>query len=269
MRRLFAVLAALLVVGAISARAQEDDDSPPVEASLDRIDLQTLGHSETTATGVTFEYIVRTAGEDGAGAAKKFTKRTKKLLKAITEPDPDDAPVTTLVTVDARWSPGWQANSFVFQSNFGQNPQFKLEEGATFTSHFLVSVRHLDLVTEKLARARIAQVLAKLADAQLTGAEDDVDILYAHLEADMDALEKKAQTDAWTKAKKRAETLARLANRKLGRATLVYEAMGTDQDQQKWGSNYFNFVFPMSGDRWSASLVASCDTQLNVSFELE
>ncbi len=260
------LLASLLASSAIAARGQE---APDLAADDDdgRIVLSAKGHAEVAASGVTLEYIMRIPGEDGAQAAKNFEKKLKTLVKNM---ESEEAPVTTLVRVEAHWAPRFQANGFVFKPNFGQNPSFKCETGATFTGRFFVGIHDLSKVTPALARKRIAQVLEKLADNALTGAEDDTDIIAAHLEVDLDALKKASETDAMTRARKRATALARLANRGLGRATLLHVGSQVSNDyQQKWGSNYFNFVFPGNSNGWAADLVATCDTQLDVSFDLD
>lgn len=264
-------------MGTIAARADEDfslqagptdgqDAADRVDDGEGRLVVTAKGQATAIASGVTLEYIVRIPGDDGAQAAKNFEKKRKALVKAMEE----EAPVTTLVRVETHWAPRFQANGFVFKPQFGTNPPFKTETGATFTSRFFVGIHGLDAVTPDLARRRISQVLAKLSDNELTGAEDNTDIICAQMELDLDALKRRSEADAMDKARRRAATIARLANRGLGRATLVRQSYQTCDDyQQKWGSNYFNFVFPGNSNGWMASLTVTCDTELNVSFELD
>jgi len=268
MRPAVALFAALLITGAISARAQDATPTPVPPSPIDdeTIVVTAHGHAEAISSGVVLEYIIRVPGDDAASAEKKFSKKLKSLVRGMEE----EAPVTTLIVVDSHWAPRFQANGFVFQSQFGQNPPFRGEQGATFTGRFFVGVHGLQEVGRAVMQKRLAQVLSKLGDNELTGAEDDVDILMAHMEADTESLMKQSERDAMNKARGRASALARLANRKLGKASLLHESYSfCDNDQVKWGSNYFGFVFPMTGDRWSASLTVSCDTELNVSFALD
>ena len=255
--------------GAIAARGQDQDldaGAPVVDDDAGRIVLSAKGHVEAIASGVTLEYIMRIPGEDGADSAKKFEKKLKSLVKNME----DEAPVTTLVRVEAKWAPRFQANGFVFKPNFGSNPAFKCEPGATFTSRFFVGIHDLQKVPFDVARRRIAQVLEKLSENSLTGAEDDTDIIAAHLEFDADALKRASEADAMDRARRRASALARLANRGLGKATLLHvSSQVTNEYQQKFGSNYFNFVFPGNSNGWTATLTVTCDTEIDVSFDLE
>jgi hypothetical protein len=242
------------------------ENAPPPEVGDSGLHLVAHGHAEAISSGVVLEYIVRVPAEDGAKCQKAYSKKLKELVKSMEE----DAPVTTLVTVETHWAPKFQANGMIIKPNPGGNPSFKPDEGFTFTGRFFVGIHGLQLVPRDLARKRLAQVMQKLSDCELTGAEDDVDIIAARMEVDTDALKQASEADAMKKVRKRAAALAALAGRKLGRATLVRESYSiTDEEQTKWGSNYYNFVFPGATNGWNAPLVVTCETEIEVGFELE
>ncbi len=131
-------------------------------------------------------------------------------------------------------------------------------------------MRNLGGVEPPLARRRVAQVLDKLAENEITGAEDDVDIMYVHLETDQDALRERAYAQAIGDARKRAALLARLSDRKLGKMTIVREAgYGSNADQAEFIQSYYNFVYPSSTNGWKVATIVKLDVDLVVSFELE
>ncbi len=263
------LLAGFLILGAIGVRAQDATPIPdevPGDDTDDRIVVAVHGHAETVASDVALEYIIRGEAEDAAGAQKSYEKRIRKVLKGMK----DVTPITTLVTVEVTPDKHVQANAVVFKLNAQNGRGNQTEVGTTFSGRLFVSITGLARVPLDVARLRLAQVMTQLADSDLTGAEDEVDIMYARMAVDRDELKKRSEADAMAKAHHRAEALARMTQRKLGKVSTVREISSVlNDEQQLWTSSYFNFVYPGSTEGWKAKTQVSCDTEIVVAFELE
>jgi uncharacterized protein YggE len=267
------ILAALLVLGALSARAQDDgpsfDPGPPVPGDVDddgHIVIAARGEASTIASGLVLEYIIRGDGDDAAEAEKKYTKRIAGIVKGMK----DEAPLTSLVTLKLTTGKKLQASAFSFKLEPQNGQNFKLDAGTTFGGRVYIEVGGLGATTPELARKSLAQVLGLLADNDLTGAEDEVDIMSAHMLVDKDDLRQRSMAQAMERARARAAALARLSGRRLGRASLITElSWSCDDDQSQTVQNYFNLVYPSSSNGWRAHLGVTYETEILVSFELE
>ncbi|MBI3724018.1 SIMPL domain-containing protein [bacterium] len=264
-----ALLPCLLLVLAVSGRAQDYSQSaeqPQPEDSDDRIVLNARGHAEAPATGVVMEFIVRGHADSADEAQRVYEKKMRKLLKGMEE----TAPVTTLIDVALTADRKAQINGVVFKQTPNGNTSFTLETGATFSGRFLVEVRRILEVPPGVARRRLAQVMDKLAENELTGAEEDVDIMFTRLETDLDALREKCYADAVAKARKRAEILAPLTGRKLGKMSIVREVGSTSNaEKTQYTQVYFNFVYPGALGGWKSALSVKLDVDLVIAFELQ
>jgi uncharacterized protein YggE len=253
---------------ASGARAQDatPEEVPGGDESDDRIVVTVRGHAETVASDVVLEYIIRGEAEDAAGAQKAYEKRIRKVMKGMN----DVTPITSLVTVEVTPDRHVQANGVVFKLNAQNGRGSQTEVGTTFSGRLFVAINGLARVPVDIGRLRLAQVMTQLSDCELTGAEDEVDIMYARMSVDRDELKKRSEADAMAKARKRAEALARMTQRKLGKVSTVREVSAVlNDEQQLWTSTYFNFVFPGSTSGWNAKTQVACDTEIVVTFELE
>lgn len=260
------ILVALVLGGALAARAEDAVSAPPSSSeSDDRISVLVRGDAQAIASDMVLEYIVRGEAEDAATAARNYSKRIARVRRALA----DEAPDTSRVTIELTTEKKVTAAGFVFKLEQNGQNRFKTDPGATFSGRLLVSVRGLATIPRESARVKIAELLGLLADNELTGAEDDVDLMYVHMKVDEDLLRARSFDRAMRRARVRAEALARLSERELGRVLTIRElGTGTNADQTIYGSSYFNFVFPMNGWSWTADLGVSCETVLQVDFEL-
>jgi hypothetical protein len=267
------LVACLLVLGCLAARAQDEEDDPtppssieaPATAADNRLCVTVHGEADAVASGVVFEFLIRGEGESGNEAEHECAKKIRRLLKGV----PEAAPVTTLAKVEVEAGKTVEMAGFIVKHVPNQNPAFVKDAGATCGGRFFIKVDFKD-APEPLARKRLAQVLDKLGENAITGAEDDVDIIDARMVVDVDRLRQKAYAQAIEKAKKRGEALARLSQRRLGKMTVLRELRWTcNDDQKQFGSSYYNVVFPMRGDHWFATLQVHFEVDLAVEFELD
>lgn len=282
------LLAALVVMGGLSvmggslstvgtARAQDEEDSspePPMRDFVpgpdtldDTIHVTVRGHAEAIASSVVLEYIVRGPAENGAEAEKNYTKKIKAAVKGmLSETDP----VTSLVTVDVVGHRKVQAAGFTLKLEQTGRAPFKAEAGVTFACRLHVGIRDLGSVPPRVRTKRLAEILAKLAENELTGAEDDVDIMFAHMQVDRDAMRAAAYADAFRAARARAATIARAAHRKLGKVTVVRENGWTcNDDQVLYNSDYYDILYPGNLTGWRAHLRVEGTVELSIAFQLE
>lgn len=158
----------------------------------------------------------------------------------------------------------------MFKLNSSGRPPFTGDAGATFACRLFVGIHALDSVAPRLATRRLAQVLDKLAENELTGAEDDVDIIAAHMQVDLDGLRERTYADALGTARSRARALAAVSGRKLGKVTLVRENAWTcNNEQTLFNTNYFNIVYPGNLAGWRAHLRVVANVELAVAFQLD
>src|SRR5581483_7413969 len=98
------LVACLLVLGCLAARAQDEEDDPtppssieaPATAADNRLCVTVHGEADAVASGVVFEFLIRGEGESGNEAEHECAKKIRRLLKGV----PEAAPVTTLAKVE-------------------------------------------------------------------------------------------------------------------------------------------------------------------------
>lgn len=257
MRRL-ALLAALLLAGTSAAAHEEVPDE------RDQVVVTVRGHAETIGSSVVIHYLVRGTAETAVEAEESYGKRVRKILRNFAEIEP----VTTRVAVEALADERAKAAGWVY--NMTPNSNMAREPGATFCGRVTVKIRNLDAVSPRTARKRISQVLEALAENDLTGAEDDADMLSGHVEVDRPELRRRAYEAALAEARRRASVLAASSGRRLGRVSHVRElAAVTNADQPNTVANYMDIVRPGRAEGWTVSTKVTMDVDLMVVFELE
>jgi len=225
------------------------------------LSLEVRGEASAISSQVTLEFLVRTSSteDDATTVEKRFTTRMERIRQDLL----GLAPISSLNLQVALGA--FQIHSFTAKLDHGGWAQ---QPGITYSQKISIELRNLDL-RQKLVRKDIVRFLESLADQNLIGTADDIDILSINFGINSEQLRQEAYQKAMTQAQQRAKILARLGGRTLGKVIMIREIKNECDNtrSQAIGLNFCHLVFP-NKPQWMVDPQVTAEVELLIVYQL-